>query len=149
MSAAVVKRYCDFFSGSCCAPEDEVAPLLGELAPLPEVLGEALLPPEAEPAAEPEPDFAGSEALGVELEELDELGEVAELPPEGELDEELAPELDGGVEGDVALPLALPLPLLAPLDLLPPLSWPQAARPKAMATATASVESFMCPPWLG
>ena len=43
----------------------------------------------------------------------------------------------------------LALPLLAPLDLLPPLSWPQAARPKAMATATASVESFMCPPWLG
>jgi hypothetical protein len=121
LSAASVKRYCDFFSGSCCAPEEEVAPL-GELEALPEVLGEALLPPEAEPAAEPEPDFAGSEALGVEVEELDELGEVAELPPEGELDEELAPELEGGVEGDVALPLALPLPLLAPLDLLPPLS---------------------------
>jgi hypothetical protein len=28
-------------------------------------------------------------------------------------------------------------------------SSPQAARPSAMATASAGVESFMCPPWLG
>jgi hypothetical protein len=106
-----------------------------------------LLPPlVAPPEAEPELDLSleGSVALG----ELDELGEVAELPPEGEVDEdELEPELEGGVE--VALPLVLPLVLLLPLVPPVPLSWPQAARPKAIATATASVENFMSPPWLG
>ncbi|MGH8739271.1 MAG: hypothetical protein ACREUN_00095 [Burkholderiales bacterium] len=92
------------------------------------------LPPEvAPPEAEPELDLEGSE-----------LGAGAELPPEGELDEdELDPELDGGVDGVVALPLVLPLVLPLLGDLVLPLSWPQAARPKAMATATARVESFM------
>lgn len=93
-----------------------------------------LLPEVAPPEAEPELDLEGSE-----------LGVVAELPPEGEPDED---ELEGGVDGVVLL---LELPLVPPLlgDLLLPLSGPQAARPKAMATATASVESFMSPPWLG
>lgn len=102
----------------------------------------------APPDAEPDPGFAGSVALG-ELgvapdDELDELGEVAELPPEGDVvDEgELEPVLDGGVE----LAPLLVLPLVVPLVVS--LSWPQAARPKAMATAIARVESFMCPPWL-
>ena len=108
--------------------------MLGSLLPD----GLELAPPEAEPDAAPEVDlsFEGSVALE---EELDELGEVEELPLDGEL--------DGGVE--LALPLALPLVLpLLPADLPEPLSWPQAARPKAKATAAASVESFMCPPWL-
>jgi hypothetical protein len=99
---------------------------------LEELLGAELLPPEAEP-------------------ELDLDGSVAELLPlAGALDEdELEPELEGGVDEGVELLLELPLvpPLLG--DLVVPLSWPQAARPKAMATATARVESFMCPPWLG
>jgi hypothetical protein len=91
----------------------------------------------APPEAEPELDFEGSVALG----ELDELL----LPLEGEVAED-EPEL-GGVE--LALPLALPLVLpLLPADLPEPLSWPQAARPNAKATASASEESFMCPPWL-
>jgi len=139
-----IPRYCDFFSGSwgVAAPDEELPPLvLPEAAPL--------APPEAAP--EPDESFGASEELGAldELdEELGELGVVAELPPEGELDEdELAPELDGGVDGVVALPLVLPLVL--PLDLPVPLSWPQAARPNARATDTASVESFMSPPWLG
>jgi hypothetical protein len=108
---------------------------------LDELLGvELLLPEVAPPEAAPELDLEGSE-----------LGVVAELPPEGEVDEEeLEPELDGGgVEDDGEEELLLPLPLVPLLDLPPPLSWPQAARPKAMATATARVESFMCPPWLG
>ena len=110
-----------------------------------ELLGEELLPeadPEALPLAPPEaePDLEGSVALG-ELELGDELDELGEL---GEVEEEL--ELEGGVERE--LPLVLPLVLL-PADLPEPVSWPQAARPKAKATAAASVESFMCPPWLG
>jgi hypothetical protein len=114
----------------------------------PELGVELELPPPlvAPPEAEPELDLSleGSVALG----ELDELGEVAELPLEGEVDEdELEPELEGGVE--VALPLVLPLVLLLPLVPPVPLSWPQATRPKAIATATASVENFMSPPWLG
>jgi hypothetical protein len=144
-----LRRYCDFFSGSF---EGSFA---GSVAPeelegaLPEELDGALplVEPLAPPEAEPELDFEGSDEG-----ELGELGGVAELPPEGELDEdELEPELEGGVDdGDEEL-LLLPLVPLAPLPALPPLplSWPQAARPRAMATATANVESFMCPPWLG
>jgi hypothetical protein len=161
-------RYSFFFSGSWVAPPEEPALdplLLGELLEL--LLGELALgleelgleelelggvldaPPEADPDAEPEADplddFEGSVALG----ELDELGELEEelgeleAPLEGDVDdEELEPELDGG---GVALPELL-------LDELPfddfPASSPQAARPSAIATAIAKVESFMCPPWL-
>jgi hypothetical protein len=117
--------YCDFFSGSCVA----LGGVEGELLP------GALAPPEAEP----EPGFDGSDELGV-------LGAVLEAPPEGELlEDELAPELDGGVDGVVALLLELPL---LPVVLPVPLSCPQAARPKARATAAANIESFMFPPWL-
>jgi hypothetical protein len=132
--------YCDFFSGSLVASDDE--PLGGVLAAeelllLGALLGLELAPPEAEP----ELDFEGSVALG----------EVVELPPEGEvLEDELAPELDGGVDGGVALLLELPLVLpLLPVVLPVPLSWPHAARPKARATVAAMIESFMNPPWLG
>ena len=139
-------RYCDFFSGSF---EGSFA---GSVAPeelegaLPEELDGALplVEPVAPPEAAPELDFEESLPL-----DEGELGGVAELPPEGELDEdELEPELEGGGvvdegEDELLLPL-VPLPALPP-----PLSWPQAARPKAMATASANVESFMCPPWLG
>jgi hypothetical protein len=110
-----------------------------------------LLPPlVAPPEAEPELDLSldGSVALeepdapGVAVEPL---GAVLELPLEGEVDEdELEPELEGG--GVVVLLLELPVVPLEPLPV--PLSWPQAARPKAIATATASVENFMSPPWL-
>ena len=126
--------YCDFFSGSF---EGSFA---GSVAPeelegaLPEELDGALplVEPVAPPEAAPELDF----------------GVVAELPPEGEVDEdELEPELDGGGVVDDGEDELLLLPLV-PLDLPLPLSWPQAARPKAMATASAKVESFMCPPWL-
>lgn len=106
-----------------------------------------LAPPEADPDFDesldgsPAPEeLAEPDEPGVadELDEPDGLDGLVELPLDGELDED-----DGGV------PL-LPLPLLPLLpDLLPPLSWPQAARPKAKATATARVESFMSPPWLG
>lgn len=86
--------------------------------------------------------------LGVadELDELDGLDGLDVLPPEGVLDEdELEPGLEED-EGGVALLLLLPL---VPPDLLPPPPSPHAARPKAKATATARVESFMSPPWLG
>lgn len=148
------KYYCDFFSGSWVAPDGELPPLApledGLLAPA-EPEAEPLAPPEAAPEPEDESLGASDDELGELLlldEELGALGVVAELPPEGELEDELEPELDGGVDGVVALPLVLPLVLLLPLDLPVPLSWPQAARPNARATATASVESFMCPPWL-
>ena len=96
-------------------------------------------PPEADPDAEPEAEPLGALDGSLALEELGEL----EAPLEGdEDDEELGPELDGG---GVALPLELLVEL--PLDDLPASS-PQAARPRAIATATAKVESFMCPPWL-
>jgi hypothetical protein len=118
--------------------------------------GCAELPPEAAPdlpasmvtdvldeplgaAAEP------PEGVAEELE--DEPGAAgAAVPPEAELDEE-----PGAVDGDgVALSLrALELDEPGADDVRSgPLS-PQAARPSARATATARVESFMCPPWLG
>lgn len=117
--------YCDFFSGSLVASEDDEAPLGELLAPeeLLPLLGGVLLAPEelllggvldddgleelAPPEAEPELDFEGSLALG----------ELDELPPEGEVaEDELEPELEGGV--DDALPLVLPLlPVVLPVPL--------------------------------
>jgi hypothetical protein len=102
--------------------------LLGEAL---EPLGELLEPPEAEP------DFDGS----LEADPL--------VPVDAEPDAEpLAPE---GDDGEVLLgedELELDAPGLDALLLRsPPLS--HAARPKARATAPASRESFMCPPWLG
>ncbi len=142
-AGAALTLYCDFFSGSFAG---SVAPEELPLA-LPEA--EPLAPPEAEPELDFEGSLAGSLAPD-ELEDDDgELGVVAELPLEGEVvEDELEPELDGGgVDEDGEEELLEPLVPL--LDLPPPLSWPQAARPKAMATASARVESFMCPPWLG
>jgi len=111
-----------------------------------------LVEPEAPPEAEPELDFEGSLAGSLAPDELEdddgELGGVAELPPEGELDE-VEPEVDDGGVVDEGEDELLLLPLVPLPALPPPLSWPQAARPKAMATANAIVESFMGPPWLG
>jgi hypothetical protein len=114
-----------FFSSSLVAPDELLESLVLAGGVAGGLLGVELLPEVAPPEAAPELDLGAG------------LGVGAELPPEGEVDEdELEPELDGGGVEDV-------------LDLPLPLSWPQAARPKAMATASASVESFMCPPWLG
>lgn len=148
--------YCDFFSGSFGVLDEEALPpeLLGgvELGVELELLPPLVPPPEAEPDVDLS--FDGSVALGEDEDEDEEPGVavepvgagVVELPPEGELDEdELEPELEGG---GVVLLLELPLVPLEPLVLPVPLSWPQAARPKAMATAIASVENFMSPPWL-
>jgi len=99
--------------------------LLGELA---------LAPPDAEPG------LAGA----LDAAELDEDfdGSVAALPPaEVEPDEE--PDGDDGV----AL-LALEEPGVFD-DEVRSGPWSQAARPKASATDTARIESFMSPPWLG
>lgn len=169
----VAVRYCDFFSGSCVA-EDEDG-----------LLGEALLaPPLAEPAV------LGCEALELELESLLELGDAALEPPEAEpdlvaslepdplmpedeLDEapgapgaegdddappvpptDAEPELElGALDGDEAEPLGVAVvleleePGLDEVLLVSPRS--HAASPNASATATARVESFMCPPWVG
>lgn len=135
----------------CCAPE-----LLELELSLPPLLPEALgvLPP---PEAEDEPDLAGSAAPLPLAEELDEPGldapgvaddEDDGLPalPPTEAEPELEPGELGGVDAELLLPL-LP-PLVLPADDFW-LSWPQAARPNARATDTASVESFMSPPWLG
>jgi hypothetical protein len=99
--------------------------------------------PDAPPDAAPEGGFAGSV-----VEELEEPLGVVEAPPEGDVaDEELELEPEGG--GVVALPLVLLLLLpVAPGAAGRSASLPHAARPKAMATAIAKVESFMCPPWL-
>ena len=157
-----LSRYCDFFSVSCVAEDDEE--LLGE-----ELLGEALLAP---PLAEP--DVLGCEALEPELGLL-VLGEAALEPPDAdpeaepdfavsleadplipaeELDEEpglegeddALPPLEGEELGEVAL-LEPEEPGAEVVRLESPLS--HAARPNASATANASVDSFMCPPWLG
>lgn len=86
--------------------------------------------PDAEPEAEPEGLGAG---VALDEEEAEPEGEV--LAPDGvevEPDEELAP------EGEV------------PVSRVTVSLSPQAARPKARATAAASVVSFMkFPPWLG
>jgi hypothetical protein len=81
----------------------------------------------------------------VSLEELDEEpGVVGLLLDEAPLD---------GDEGELLLgEVALELGEEPGLDeLLLELSPPRshAARPKASATAAASIESFMCPPWVG
>ena len=70
------------------------------------------------------------------------------VPPEAELDEE-----PGAVDGDdgVAVSLRAVLELEEPGadDVRFAFLSPQAARPSAIATATARTESFMFPPWLG
>jgi hypothetical protein len=118
------------------------------------VLG-VLAPPEAL-----EPDLAGS---CVPLaDELDEPGVEAAPEGEDELDEaapgllglpalpptEAEPDAEPGELGGVEEALLL-LPLVPAEPAERWLSSPQAARPSAMATATARVESFMKPPWLG
>jgi hypothetical protein len=129
------------------------------------LLGAVLEPPEAEPdlelselaalegllAASLEPDPPGVTPTDV----LDELEPGAEAPPDGAVappDGAVALELEepGAVEGAELGEVAL-LELEEPgADVvLLALSRSQAARPKAIATAIARVESFMGPPWLG
>lgn len=103
-----------------------------ELDPL--LLGEAALaPPEAEP------DFAASL-------EPDPLIPADELGEEPGVDE--AP-LDGDEAGPlgVAAVLELEEPGVDEVLLVSPRS--HAASPRAIATATARIESFTSPPWLG
>jgi hypothetical protein len=169
-------RYCVFFAGSCVVLVLDEASELGCDALDPELLGcaleldeleslllgAALAPPEAEP------DLLGSLELPLlmpadELEEpgvegLDEAlpeGGVAALlddeepgvddappVPPTEADPEVEP---GALDGEDGLAL-LEVDEPGAEDLLPsPRS--HAARPKASATATARVESFMGPPW--
>jgi hypothetical protein len=103
------------------------------------VLGEvALAPPEADPEAEPD--------FGVSL-EADPLIPAEELDEEPGLEgDDALPPLDGEELGEVAL-LEPEEPGAEVVRLESPLS--HAASPKASATANASVDSFMCPPWLG
>ena len=102
-------------------------------------LGEAeLAPPEAEP------DFAAS----LEPDPLIPAEELDEEPGELGLDEAPADGDEGELLGeDEVLELEEPGVDEVLLELSPPRS--HAARPKASATAAASMESFMCPPWLG
>jgi len=90
-----------------------------------------LAPPEAEPdfglSLEAEPDFVLSLEGDVGLDEAPLDGDEGELLGEDVLELE-----EPGVD-DVLL--------VSPRS--------HAARPKASATATARVDSFMCPPWLG
>ena len=98
--------------------------LLGELV-LP--LAAPLAPPEAEPGF----------AVSLELDPLIPVDELDEEPGALGLDE--AP-----LDGDV---LELEAPGADEVLLVSPRS--HAARPRASATATAKMESFMCPPWVG
>jgi hypothetical protein len=136
-------------SGGVAAELDELLGVLGcalELLDELESAGAALAPPEAEPDF----DVSADEELGgvTPMDVLDDdepgVAGVAEVPPEAELDE--AP---GAVEG-VALSLFAVLELEPGADEVRAASSRlHAARPKASATASARVVSFMCPPWLG
>lgn len=115
----------------CAAEELELESLLLGL------LGEAeLAPPEAEP------DFGAS----LELDPLIPAEELLDDPGELGLDEAPADGDEGELLGEVALELDEP-GVDEVLFGLSPRS--HAARPKASATATATVDSFMCPPWVG
>ena len=76
--------------------------------------------------------------------ELDELGELGlvEAPPDGDEDELLLEGDEGEVDGEE-------LELEEPGEVLEVSPRSHAARPKASATATAKMESFMCPPGWG
>ena len=121
--------------GELVLPLAEPELLLGLLAP-----GE-LAPPEAEP------DFAASLEPLVPDEELDEepgelgleLGELDDAPADGDEGELLGEVLELDELGELGVDEVL-------LELSPR---SQAARPKASATAAASIESFMRPPRLG
>lgn len=153
---SLLSRYWDFLTGSLAgslAGSWVVAPgveLLGELVlPLaapellgcaaeleldPLVLGEvALAPPEAEPdlAASLEPDPL------IPAEELDEEPGVDDAPLDG----------DEAEPPGVAAVLELEEPGVDEVLLVSPRS--HAASPRAIATATARIESFTSPPWLG
>jgi hypothetical protein len=124
--------------GAALDPPEEPDFEVSELAELDELLagslepeGAALEPPEAEP------DFEVSE-----LEPDEELGAVDDAPPEAEPDVE-----PGALDGDDGVVALLELDEPGAEDDLLALSRSHAARPKARATATARVESFMGPPW--
>lgn len=149
---SLLSRYWDFLTGSLAGSlaGSWVVELLGELVlPLaapellgcaaelelePLLLGEApLAPPEAEPdfAASLEPDPL------IPAEELDEEPGVDEAPLDGDEAEPLG----------VAAVLELEEPGVDEVLLVSPRS--HAASPRAIATATARIESFMSPPWVG
>jgi hypothetical protein len=89
---------------------------------------------EEEDEDEPEGDVGA--AAGLELEDEDAAPEGEVVEPEGDVVE---PDEEAEPEGDVLVSRAVR-----------PVSSPQAARPRASATAAASVVSLMCsPPWLG
>jgi hypothetical protein len=145
--------YCFFCAGSFASVDGDEAPpagLEGE-APLAGLEGEAPLLEDEAPALglelappEAEPDFG----LSLEADPLDELGELglAVAPPDGDEDELLL-EGDEGDEGELdGEELELEDSLVVVLVLSPR---SHAARPKASATATAKMESFMCPPGVG
>jgi len=145
------RAYCDFFGVSL----EELEPLAAgaelELEPL--AAGADLEPL---PLVEPLPALSFVLSLLDELElELGLLGVAAELElePDGELgvvaEPEAELELDGGVDGVVVLPLPevederdAGFGLLSPQPAI-------SAPPSARETATANVETFMWPPWLG
>jgi hypothetical protein len=161
-------NYCVFFGSSLVAVDEEpLAPPLGVAV---EPLGEDdELPPEAEPLTEPEAEppveppeddlslSASDAALLEELEGLvldegvlldeDALGELGDEAL-GELELELEPALGELGEDGVDDALLEPLAPGALEVLLLSLS-PQAARPRAIAIATASVESLMYSSKLG
>jgi hypothetical protein len=154
--------------GAALDPPEEPDFEVSELAELDELLagslepeGAALEPPEAEPDFEvselepelppltdelDEPGLDGvDEALpegGVALLDEEELGAVDDAPPEAEPDVE-----PGALDGDDGVVALLELDEPGAEDDLLALSRSHAARPKARATATARVESFMGPPW--
>jgi hypothetical protein len=123
-------------------PDLEVSDFeVSELAELDELLAGSLEPGvEGVDEALPE---GGVAAGGVAaLLDDEELGVVDDAPPEA--DPEVEP---GALDGDDGVAL-LELDEPGAEDLLA-LSRSHAARPKASATATARVESFMGPPWVG
>ncbi|OGA70251.1 MAG: hypothetical protein A3G81_26975 [Betaproteobacteria bacterium RIFCSPLOWO2_12_FULL_65_14] len=128
------RGYWVFFGSSLVALDDVPLPLGVAVEPLGCVV--LLAPPEADPEA----DFSLSFSASVVAElELDALGEL-DAPDDGLV---ALGELAGG--GDDAL---LPLEPDAPgaVEVRSRFSSPQAASPRAIATATANVESLMCPP---
>ena len=143
------RAYCAFFGVSVEELEPEPLAAGAELELEPLAAGAELEPL-------PAPAFFSLSVLE-ELElELGLLGVAAELElePDGELGVVAEPDAELELDGEDGGVVVLPLPEVADepvLPALPPLS-PQPAiiaPPNARETATAKVETFMWPPWLG